>query len=69
MKFFTQDEMAVTLLDVIIRRSNIGSAEQPDPGAMEKIVDTMAAELSWSDEEKSRQLQEVDDFYTPVAVK
>lgn len=64
-KFFIRDEMAVTLLDVIIRRSNIGSAEQPESGLMEKIIDTMVAELHWSDEEKKLQLQEVAEFYAP----
>ncbi len=66
LKYFIEDEMAVTLLDVILRRSNLGAAERPDNAALEQIANSMATQLMWTDEEKSTQLQEVDMFYAPV---
>ncbi len=66
LKYFIEEEMAVTLLDVIVRRSNLGAAERPDNAALEQIANSMATQLSWTDEEKSTQLQEVDMFYATV---
>jgi glycerol-3-phosphate dehydrogenase len=67
LKYFIADEMACTLLDVVVRRSNVGSAEQPSNEVLEKIADIMAGHLEWTDEEKSRQLACVEQFYTPIA--
>ncbi|BHH85648.1 glycerol-3-phosphate dehydrogenase [Desulforhopalus sp. 52FAK] len=64
--YFISDEMAVTLLDVIIRRSNVGAAELPDSRVLSDITDAMAAHLNWTDDEKSRQLSRVEQFYSPV---
>ena len=64
--YFIHDEMALTLSDVILRRSNIGAAEEPEDTVLATIADVMARELDWSEGEKGEQIVKVKQFYTPL---
>lgn len=64
--YFIHDEMALTLSDVILRRSNIGAAEEPEDTVLATIADVMARELDWSEDEKGEQIVKVKQFFTPL---
>jgi glycerol-3-phosphate dehydrogenase len=64
--YFIHDEMALTLSDVILRRSNIGAAEEPEDTVLATIADVMARELDWSEGEKGEQIVKVKQFFTPL---
>jgi glycerol-3-phosphate dehydrogenase len=57
-------EMALTLSDVIYRRSGLGATEIPDHAALTKAADTMAAELNW---ESDRIASEIERAGSPFA--
>lgn len=65
--FFVQDEMALTLSDVVLRRSNIGAAEEPEEKVLTAIADVMARELGWAEDEKNEQMSRLKQFYTPLS--
>ena len=64
--YFIYDEMAITLSDVILRRSNIGAAEEPEETILKRIADVMARELDWSEDDKHAQLTRVRQFFAPL---
>ncbi|PHR29796.1 MAG: hypothetical protein COA36_02785 [Desulfotalea sp.] len=59
LEYFIHDEMAVSLSDVIFRRSNIGAAEEPDATVLRKIAGVMARELDWSEKDILAQMSRV----------
>ncbi|MFT5728485.1 MAG: glycerol-3-phosphate dehydrogenase [Desulforhopalus sp.] len=65
--YFIHDEMAFTLSDVILRRSNIGAAEEPEEKVLAAIADVMAKELGWSEDDKHEQISRVKQFFTPLS--
>lgn len=64
--YFIHDEMALTLSDVILRRSNIGAAEEPEEKVLATIADVMARELGWSEDDKCEQLAKVKQIFAPL---
>jgi glycerol-3-phosphate dehydrogenase len=64
--YFIHDEMAFTLSDVILRRSNIGAAEEPEEKVLTAIADVMARELGWSEDDKHEQISRVKQFFAPL---
>jgi glycerol-3-phosphate dehydrogenase len=52
-------EMAVTLADVVFRRTGLGSAGDPGGGALEVAARIAARELRWSEARTSEELAEV----------
>jgi glycerol-3-phosphate dehydrogenase len=58
-----REEMAVTLTDVVVRRTGIGAAGYPGDEASKTVADRMQAELGWSDERKSAELEALRRFY------
>jgi glycerol-3-phosphate dehydrogenase len=52
-----RDEMAVTLSDVVQRRTELGAMGRPAPQSLQKCAEFMAKELGWSIE---RQQKEID---------
>ena len=52
-------EMALTLEDVVFRRTGIGTLGDPGAEAISRIAKIMAAELRWSAEETARQTEAV----------
>lgn len=62
-----REEMAVKLSDVVLRRTELGSAHYPGEGALRIAVDLIAAELGWSQSRLSQELKEVHKvFPSPV---
>jgi glycerol-3-phosphate dehydrogenase len=53
--FAVQEEMAVSLEDVIFRRTGIGTIGQPDETALEQAASIMATELGWSEKQKQEE--------------
>ena len=60
-------EMAVTLLDVVRRRTDIGTARAPSSEVMQACGEVMAAELGWSEEELAQQLRDAAEYYQPFS--
>lgn len=57
--YFIYEEMAVSLADVVFRRSHIGSAECPDQSTLSRLCQIMGEELDWDDEERGSQIEKV----------
>ena len=58
-----EDEMAVTLADVVIRRLPTGAAGYPGDGAVAACGTVMAAALGWDAERLAAEVEAVRDFY------
>ncbi|NOZ61615.1 MAG: glycerol-3-phosphate dehydrogenase/oxidase [Calditrichaeota bacterium] len=59
-------EMAQKLADVILRRTDLGSAGHPGEEAVAEAAEIMAKELGWSKEKKETEIQEVEQIYIPA---
>lgn len=62
-------EMAVRLSDVLFRRTEIGSAQAPDPALVRACAEAMAAELGWSAAQTAQQIDEAGALFTWKAVR
>ncbi len=62
--YFIHEEMAVTLADVMFRRTNVAAAECPARGTLLRIAGFMGGELHWSAEEQERQITQVEQVFT-----
>ena len=56
-------EMALTLEDVVLRRTSLGSAGYPGDEAVGRVAAIMARELGWSDARVSDELEAVKGYY------
>jgi glycerol-3-phosphate dehydrogenase len=65
-QFAIREEMALTLDDVVMRRTGIGQLGDPGNAALEAVASLMAAELGWSDEHKKREIEFVARNYRVV---
>jgi glycerol-3-phosphate dehydrogenase len=61
--FAMRAEMALTLEDMVMRRTGIGQFGRPDAEVLEKVAAQMAAQLGWNDEKKAREIASLDPFY------
>jgi glycerol-3-phosphate dehydrogenase len=52
-------EMALTLADVVFRRTDLATGGSPGEAALADVADLMAGELSWSDDRRRRELAAV----------
>jgi glycerol-3-phosphate dehydrogenase len=64
--FFIRDELAITLEDVVLRRSHLGSAEFPNSAVLKAVVALMAEELGWSEQECEQQIASLESNYAPL---
>lgn len=55
--FAIRQEMAITLSDVLFRRTELGTIGAPSQSALNRMAELMASELGWSEAETSRQIQ------------
>jgi glycerol-3-phosphate dehydrogenase len=62
-RFALQTEMAVTLEDMVMRRTAIGQFGQPAAAVVEKVADQMAAHLGWSEEKKAAEIASLGRLY------
>jgi glycerol-3-phosphate dehydrogenase len=60
---FIDQEMAVTLSDVVYRRTNLGAARCPDPRVLAAVADRMAFRMGWEPERKILEIQDVINRY------
>jgi glycerol-3-phosphate dehydrogenase len=65
--FALNEEMALTLEDVVMRRTSIGQFGSPAPAVLEKVADQMAAHLGWDDSKKAGEIASLDRLYRVVA--
>ncbi len=65
--FAVRSEMAMTLDDVLFRRTGLGTLGRLEPGALQTVADIMAGERGWSDEEKQRQIDSIAWRYGALA--
>lgn len=61
--YAVRHEMAVTLADALIRRTEAGSAGHPGDDAIESAADVMGAELGWDRERRQTEIDAVEAFY------
>jgi glycerol-3-phosphate dehydrogenase len=60
--------MAMTLEDVILRRTSLGSAGYPGDAAVMKVETLMREEVGWSSTRAADELQLLKEFYLPLRV-
>jgi len=65
--FALREEMALTLEDMVMRRTGIGQFGRPDSGVLEKIASLMAAQLGWNQEKQLREIAGLDPIYRTAA--
>ena len=58
-----REEMALTLEDVVMRRTGLGQLGNPGPEALESSASLMAAELGWSDARKRAEIDALAPIY------
>jgi glycerol-3-phosphate dehydrogenase len=56
-------EMAVTLADAVLRRTDLGSAGHPGRPALERAAALMASEREWRPADVEREIERVERFY------
>ena len=61
-----REEMALTLLDVVQRRTELGAAGLPAMNVLQKCAEIMGCDLGWSIE---RQQQEIDRVVQAYPIK
>ncbi|MCE9521910.1 MAG: glycerol-3-phosphate dehydrogenase/oxidase [Alphaproteobacteria bacterium] len=65
--FAVRSEMAMTLDDVLFRRTGLGTLGKLEANAVADAAALMAAELKWSDAERQRQVESIAWRYTALA--
>ncbi len=58
-----REEMVVELSDVVLRRTDLGSAGHPGESALELCADLVSSELSWSCEKRTQELDKLREFF------
>lgn len=63
-----RDEMAMKLSDVVLRRTELGSAGYPGKEAVTVCAQLMAKELGWSKARQQTEIKEVEQIYPNEAI-
>ncbi|MEW6001523.1 MAG: glycerol-3-phosphate dehydrogenase/oxidase [Nitrospirota bacterium] len=61
-----QNEMALKLSDVVLRRTDLGSAGNPGKKALREAAKIMAEALGWNEERIDKEIEEVTAVYIPA---
>jgi glycerol-3-phosphate dehydrogenase len=61
--YAVRNEMAKTLSDVALRRTDLGSKGAPDSKPLSLCADLMAEELGWSDTKRQQEVEETKRIY------
>ncbi len=64
-----REEMALTLEDVILRRTGLGSAAYPGDEAVWAVERIMRQELGWTSTRAADEVQLLQEFYLPVKIE
>lgn len=67
--YAVREEMAVTLADAVLRRTETGTRGHPGAAAIEAAAQLMAAELGWSDERRAKEVQSLGRVYEAAATR
>ena len=62
--YAVREEMALTLADVVMRRTCIGQTGRPSADALDVASKIMAAELSWSQTKRAAEIASLDKWFT-----
>lgn len=62
-RFALEEEMALSLEDVVMRRTALGQLGPPSPAALEKVASQMAAHLGWNEDKKEREIASLAPLY------
>jgi glycerol-3-phosphate dehydrogenase len=57
------EEMALTLEDVVMRRTGLGQFGRPGREVLEKVAGQMAAHLGWDHGKKASEIASLDRIY------
>ena len=60
-----REEMALKLTDIVLRRTDLGSAGNPGDQALKTCAEIMAGELGWDNNKIQEELEEAKGIYTP----
>lgn len=58
--YAARHEMAMTLSDVLVRRTDLASAGHPGSQVVEAVADLMAQELGWSSDQRIREVRQFE---------
>jgi Glycerol-3-phosphate dehydrogenase len=61
-----REEMAQKLSDVVLRRTDLGTAMNPGEAALREAANIMAAELGWDEARVKMEIEEVEQIYKPA---
>ena len=61
-----REEMAQTLVDVVVRRTGLGSAGHPGDAVASDVAGRMRAVLGWSEDRTQREIEALRNFYQVV---
>jgi glycerol-3-phosphate dehydrogenase len=61
-------EMALNLVDALVRRTPLGTLGDPGEAVTERAADILGSELKWTDGERRRNIDEVRRFYRLRAI-
>lgn len=61
-----REEMALKLADVVLRRTDLGTAGPPGKAALRKCAQIMAAELGWNEARMKAEMAETEALYVPA---
>jgi glycerol-3-phosphate dehydrogenase len=65
--FAIRKEMALTLEDVVMRRTGVGQLGNPGTDALARVADLMATELGWDDGRRQREIETVKTNFRTVS--
>jgi glycerol-3-phosphate dehydrogenase len=68
-RYAIRHEMALTLADVVFRRSDLGTGDYPGRRVLTACAQVAAAELGWSAEQIEEQIREVSQRFLPMRVE
>lgn len=63
-----QEEMAIKLSDVILRRTGIGTTGRPEEASLKTCADIMTKEMNWDENKKVAEIDEVGAVYNRLGV-
>ncbi len=61
-----RSEMAIHLDDVVLRRTDLGTAGAPAPEVLHAVADLVASELRWDERRRAAELGRVEAAYRPL---
>ena len=61
-----REEMAITLSDVVFRRTDLGQFQCPPIQSLQAAAKVMAEEQGWNDQRTQEEIREVLDVYQPL---